>query len=644
MKRTIACLLSAMLLLVFAAAPAEEPAAPAAADELNVAVTTPLTGSFFTAQWGNATSDTDVRAMIHGYNLIEWDASQGMFVPDQAAVSGLVVTQDTQGNRTYTIALCGDLVYSDGMPITARDYAFSLLLTLSPEMAQLGGSPRRMPWLMGADDYAAGRSAAITGLRVLADDQLSLTVSGEYLPFFYELGLLDCLPYPAAVIAPGVRVADDGQGAYLTNADPDAAEPVFTAELLQTTILDPETGYRTHPSVTSGPYTLVSYDDGVAAFALNPLFKGDASGRKPSVTRVTLQAMAQEELIPALSEGRIGLVNKASSAKVIEDGLALTESSELYTCTDYARSGLAFIAFSGDRTAVCDAAVRQAVALAMDRDALVEKTVGTYGKRVDGYYGLSQWMYRLLNGDIDYPVAEGEDDALAAWQSLSLNSIGLCARDPERAAALLDEAGWNLNGEGSPFDPAVDSLRWRQTESGLEPLELRLAYALGSAAGEALESALVDDLRAVGIGLTVEAIPMAELLPQYYRTRESDYDMFFLATNFDLVYDPSANFSLSENGEHVWMTGGIADEALWEAAVAMRRTEPGDLLNYAARWLTFQQRFAQVLPAIPVYSNSYYDFYPAALQGYEPAAAISWPQAMIPATFGDPQPTDGEGN
>ena len=42
-------------------------------DELTVAVTTPLTGYFFTNMWGNNSSDLDIRSLIHGYNLIEWD-------------------------------------------------------------------------------------------------------------------------------------------------------------------------------------------------------------------------------------------------------------------------------------------------------------------------------------------------------------------------------------------------------------------------------------------------------------------------------------------------------------------------------------------------------------------------------------------
>ena len=76
----------------------------------------------------------------------------------------------------------------------------------------------------------------LAGVRVLADDILSVTLNHEFLPFFYEMGLLSCVPYPISVIAPGVTVRDDGNGVYLSNIDETIAEPLFTGELLKSTL------------------------------------------------------------------------------------------------------------------------------------------------------------------------------------------------------------------------------------------------------------------------------------------------------------------------------------------------------------------------------------------------------------------------
>ena len=67
----------------------------------------------------------------------------------------------------------------------------------------------------------------------------------------------------------------------------------------------------------------------------------------------------------------------------------------------------------------------------------------------------------------------------------------------------------------------------------------------------------------------------------------------------------------------------------------MRSTEPGDLAGYLENWLKFQQRFEEVLPMLPLYSNVYYDFYPKALQDYDIAAYPTWAQAIVPAYLED---------
>ena len=103
-------------------------------DELLVGHPTVMKGDFFTEMFGNDTADIDVRALIHGYNLVNWDQEQGTYVIDTSVVARVIVAEDAERNRTYFMALHEDLFYSDGTPITAWDYAFSLLLMMSPEI------------------------------------------------------------------------------------------------------------------------------------------------------------------------------------------------------------------------------------------------------------------------------------------------------------------------------------------------------------------------------------------------------------------------------------------------------------------------------------------------------------------------------
>ena len=63
-------------------------------NHITVGNTTNLKGDFFTNMWGNTTSDIDVRLLLHGYNLVRWDGSNGMFTVDPSVVEGIVVTEN----------------------------------------------------------------------------------------------------------------------------------------------------------------------------------------------------------------------------------------------------------------------------------------------------------------------------------------------------------------------------------------------------------------------------------------------------------------------------------------------------------------------------------------------------------------------
>ena len=637
-RKMTACLIALALLLASGAASGEGAAETKAYDTLTVGNTTRMRGEFFTEAWGNATSDFDVKDLLHGYNLIRWDAENGMFVPDESVVSGMTVGEDEDGNRSYIMVLQPGLVYSDGTPITAWDYAFSFLLRVSPEMEALGAKPQETRYIFGYDAYAAGETPCLTGIRVNADDMLTVTVRHEFLPFFYELGLLLCNPYPIHVIAPGVSVRDDGDGVYLANTDPEIAEPLFTADLLQKTLCDPETGYRSHPSVVSGPYTLVSWDGTTAEFEINPYFKGDFEGKKPQIQHLVYTLASNETMVDDLCSGKLDLLNKVTDAQAIQQGVA-AYSQDTVRMSNYPRLGLGFISFCCEKDTVSSQAVRQAIAWSLDRDEVTREYTGNFGLRADGYYGIGQWVYGVLNGTIAPPVQKPEDenDAEAAaayeeeaeaWEELMAESEDLLVAyesDPEKAKQLLDADGWTLNSQG---------IREKEINGQTVRLELTLVYPAGNRIADVLTETLVPGLAETGIRLELVPAEMQDLLAMYYRQTPRTNDMFFLASNFDLVFDPSAGFE-AENGEPTWRNTGYADQTLYDLAADMRRTAPGDALAYCRKWLAFQQRFNETLPMLPIYSNVYFDFYTPALHDYPVSESTSWAQAILSASLYD---------
>ena len=638
MKKLLAYILTLMMILSGFAALAEN-----AGDSLVVGSTTALSGSFFTDMWGSNASDIDVRLLLHGYNLMEWKGASGEYAFDESVVAN-VKTSGQNGTRTYTITLQDDLFYSDGTAVTAADYAFSILLGAAPEMAAIGVQTTSSDSIVGVQAYKNGAAKTISGVRILDADTIAVTVEDAYTPYFYEQALLNYNPYPIHVIAPGCKVADDGEGVYICNIDAEIAEPIFTAELLAETILNAEDGYLSHPGVVSGPYTLVSFDpnSGTAEFAVNEYFKGNSAGEKPAIERITFRTVENAAMIAQLESGEVDLINRVSNQEAINAGVALLDANEAFASESYLRSGYSFVSFSTERAAVSSKAVRQAIAYSMDKQALIEDTVGVYGEAVHGHYGVGQWVYQLAEGIIDPLVDKPVSGAsktmlsdykkeLAKWDGLGLDNVKQYGLDLAAAEELLVADGWTLNLSGEAFDPAKDSIRCKKIDGAIVPLQLSLIYPEGNAAGEYLRNEFAANLAKIGVELTVEAKPFAELLQVYYRQAERNVDMIYLASNFDIVYDPAETFNPADAYQGVNNRTAITDEKLYQLALELRSTESGDLLTYCRRWIALQEYYSEVLPTLPVYSNRYVDFYSAELKNYTPAADISWAREIVGA-------------
>ncbi len=601
-------------------------------DHLVVGNTTQMRGDFFTGMWGNATSDADVRDLLHGYNLVVWDSAKSMFSFNPAVVTEVMTMTDQAGDKTYALILANDLRYSDGSRINAWDYAFSFLLQISPEMAELGAVPAQTDFLLGYDAYHSGEADTLAGIRVEGTNVLVLTIRGEYLPFFYELALLRCNPYPIRVIAPGVQVKDDGKGVYLANADKNIKEPVFTADLLRETLLDPETGYRSHPSIVSGPYTMTSFDGTTAEFAVNPYFKGDENGVKPTIPTLTFTLAENGTMVEKLKNGEFGLLNKVLRKDAIDAGLALLQEDP-FLVENYTRNGLSYIAFACEKPAVSSVKVRQAIAWCMDRDLVTSDYAGDYGLRVDGYFGIGQWMYEAVIGASSPLEAPAEDSSpqvkeefeklQEAIKELNMDDLTVYTEDLEKAAALLDEDGWKVNEEG---------IREKEIDGEKVTLELTMLYPEGNEIGKAFQERLVPNLEKVGIKLALEPMEMSRLLEIYYKQDEDrNADMIYLASNFELVFDPSVQFIIDADGTPNWSYTNHSDTKLYSLAVKMRETEPGDILGYLQNWLEFQKEMNEALPILPIYSNVYFDFYTNTLHDYAVGARSTWAQAIVPA-------------
>lgn len=615
MKKTMALLLICALLFSLVSVHAEK---AGKYDRLTVGVTTPFSGNFLDDTLGSNISDQDVRRLIHGYNLVVWSADKGAYEINQPIVTG---GTSSENGRTFTFSINNELTYNNGIPITAKDYAFTLLLLGSAELREATGTQGRNSRILGGNNYQEGKTKVLAGFRLISDSQFKITIDPAYETYFYELKVLEISPLPISVIAPGCSIKDDGKGVYISGP--------FSAELLKKTLLDPETGYISHPSVTCGPYQLASYDGDSVTLDLNKAFLGDSEGKQPTIPQIVIRVADSQNLIGDLNAGRLDLAVRCARADQIQNGMALVGQG--FAMKSYLRAGTSFISFCAEKGLTADLNVRKAAAMCMDKEQLTREYNGGFGMTVNGYYGIGQWMFRMVNGMI-----QQEEDDESDWSDLDISRLSGYPLDVETAGKLLDEAGWNLNEKGSAYSAAAGGIRYKQTGDGLLPLKLKLIYPKENGTGTLLQDTFISNLSKAGIRLETEALPWEEVLKRFYRQTEPECDMILIGTNLGDVFDPSDEYD--QNGTS--LRNGITDPKLSELAIAMRSTEPGAAVDYCRRWLDYQEERSAVAAEIPLYSDAYLDFHISELQDYEPAPTGSWTMAVQNAFLSDYAPKE----
>ena len=651
MKKTLCLVLALMLLLSSLTALAEDTGLAVASDagedtHITVANSTKVNGAFFTRQFGNNTSDIDVRNMIHGYSPVVWD-TQLDFIPDPNVVTDIKKTVQPDGT-VYTIFLCKDLTWNDGTPLNANDYVFALALECSAAFGEIGGDTDVWSHIFGMDAYAAGETDVLTGVRLLDRYTFSVKVKKEYLPYFYEYSYLEILPCPISAIAPGCGVKDNGRGVFVYNDQGKTGTEALTKQILNNSILNAQKGYLSYPKLTCGPYSLVSYDKqtGTVNFKINPYYKGNYENAKPTIGTVTLVHCLPQEMAEKLADGEIDVVNKAVTAETINACMdAGTETGAQFA--NYPRLGYGYLGLACEQGPQQYVAVRQALAYCFDTDDFVQGLLGGYGLADYGFYGIGQWMTQAALGAL--VPAEMSEAQAARWDALNLDGLNHYDFDPDKALELLIADGWTLNRNGREFDPERDTVRYKAVprevyRTGLMPLSFSFGLIKDNETAAEVLRRLREVMEPLGVQFVVHEADFTAVLADHLRENGArQYDMCFLAYNFVSIFDPLKEMVSEDEFPGSQNASGIVDQQLVELGWEMHYTEPGDVVTFLEHWVAFQERYNEILPSVPLYTNIYFDFYPATLQNYDPAAQPNWPRALLYAFISDaPLETEAE--
>ena len=578
----------------------ERPDAPTG--QLVIGALTDLEQDFYDPIFNNSGTNYKVTGLLHGYSTVGAN-KDGEWMADPTVVADLQSVENEDGTKTHTVKLKEGLLWSDGTPVTAKDYVFAALLESSPEMMGVDNyAATGYTFIDGWDEFNSGATKNLKGLHLIDDLTYSITVAADELPYHYDLVYASITPRPLAVIAPGCDVVDSEEGASITGE--------FTTDLLLETINNTDTGYRYNPKVTCGPYKLESYDASSrqGTFVVNENYAGNINGIKPSIQKVIIKTVTSDTRINELQAGTVDLLFEVSGGTEIEAGLDLVDAGTAEKNTFF-RYGYGKIQFDCSQFPTDSEKVRQAVAYCLDRNEFARQYSGGYATIVHAEYGLSQWEYQELKD----------------WIDQNLNTY---EKNIETAKQLLAEDGWTLNSSGGEYKDG-DGTRYKKVDGELKPLVIQWCNTEKNPVSELLSTMLPEAMAEAGMELQATTTDFPTLMNAIDHASETVYNMYNLATGFSLQHSPWYYYSMDEQYLGSLNQNWIQDQELADAALTLKSIPGDDKEAWLTAWQNYQKVWNEKMPNIPLYSDEYHDSLCSKLQGWESTAIWDWPSALV---------------
>lgn len=658
-----------------------------------VGSTTDLSGDFRFPGWGGSSagaSDQDVNGLTVGYATMETNQG-GAYVWNNTAVKSHTEEEDENGNLVITIEINEGLTFSDGSPITAKNYIAYTLAFSSPVVAAAEHPGMAGQTIVGFDTFhaytgeeAEGTTKEFAGLRLLGDYTFSLTINAAagYYPYYFANTYGAVSPYHLEFIfGEGVDVKDDGNGAYIEgNWYEKAGDSYAKADHVK------EARYDVSKYPFSGAYVVKEWDAGTkqATLELNPEFKGNFEGQTPSIKTIVYVKIVAETQMDQFQSGQVDILSGITGGADTQAALAVVDNSEgKFAEVHYQRAGYGKAQFDCDFGPTMFASTRQAIAYVLNTAEFASAFTGGYGTVIYGPYSPDFDMWQAVKDDIeliDY--------------SFSV----------ENAIKVLEEDGWVYNSKGEAYvagQTGVDAVRYRKltadeaevlgginkTYASVEntdgvvyqtvevngeyylPLAINWFGTTPNDVTEMLAARLVNTEAVNSIGMVVRSSvgDFDKLLGEIYREPTygyggtPTYGMFNLATGWNsAIYDYAFNWSLDPN-YFDYSTNKLYDEydkvfpyydaegkhtaTSYEEAVAASGDKLGmDYISmamvydattveeYNAWWQAYVERWNELLPDIPLYSNYYYDIYNAKLENFQTSPFFGPTDALLYAS------------
>ena len=490
-NRILSLLLAGVMALGLTACGASN--AGAAADETGSAAVSTESASSDTAASGEKIINVGVTNTIGSINPLLLNggeinkyATGLMFLPlmeldaDLNFEGMLADSITTEDNKNFIVHIDDAATWSDGTPVTADDVVYTALRLASPVI----GNTAMMYYVfegVGDDGFVEEGAESIDGIQKVDDKTVQFTTKEE-------------MP---------ITTFENSYARYLLTLPKHVIEQ-YSEEELSTA------DWFNHPDVVSGPFIVTDFDvDHYISYEANKDYWKGA----PKIDKLNIKIVDGSQLYAGLQSGEIDITQQTMSDIPQED----YESVEALDNVDvvYGSPVTNQSVFSQTKN-VPDVKVRQAMLYAIDRQQILEELLNGHGEIVDGFLSSASPFY---------------DDSLTP-----------VSYDPEKAKALLEEAGW----DGS------------QT--------IRFYVNSGDSTFVNAASIIAAEWAAVGIKAEIQTVDFATLMSV---AGTEDYDVLAVQYTYAPV-DPYPDVAWLLGGEGSWT--GYSDDTLNDALTKSQLT------------------------------------------------------------------------
>ena len=386
----------------------------------------------------------------------------------------------TEDNKNFIVHIDDAATWSDGTPVTADDVVYTALRLASPVI----GNTAMMYYVfegVGDDGFVEEGAESIDGIQKVDDKTVQFTTKEE-------------MP---------ITTFENSYARYLLTLPKHVIEQ-YSEEELSTA------DWFNHPDVVSGPFFVTDFDvDHYISYEANKDYWKGA----PKIDKLNIKIVDGSQLYAGLQSGEIDITQQTMSDIPQED----YESVEALDNVDvvYGSPVTNQSVFIQTKN-VPDVKVRQAMLYAIDRQQILEELLNGHGEIVDGFLSSASPFY---------------DDSLTP-----------VSYDPEKAKALLEEAGW----DGS------------QT--------IRFYVNSGDSTFVNAASIIAAEWAAVGIKAEIQTVDFATLMSV---AGTEDYDVLAVQYTYAPV-DPYPDVAWLLGGEGSWTS--YSDDTLNDALIKSQLT------------------------------------------------------------------------